>query len=105
MIEFLGLLYLTAPCFQVNIAVDPAYSIQARAIHDGQLTSMIDDPGQHEISTTFCGLGEWIIDTRVAPACQLDCSWDGWQLTLTAHVGTRPGAPELYFAELKQEAP
>ena len=101
----LGALYLMSPCFQINVAVDPAFSMQLRAIHDGQLTSMIDDPGQHQISAEFCGVGDWLIETRVAPACQQDCSWDDWQSTLTAHVGPVPGAPDLYVADLREETP
>jgi hypothetical protein len=102
-IIFLGVLYLTMPCFQVDVAVDPAFSLELRALHDEQLTAMIDDPGQHEIEAEFCGRGDWVVETRVAPSCELDCTWDDWQITLTAHVGTRPEAPDLYVAEITHE--
>jgi len=103
MILFLGLLYLQIPCFQVNVAVDPAYSMQLRALKDGVLVSVIDKPAQHEIEAEFCGLGDWVFETRVAPSCELDCVWDDWLSTVTASVGTRPEAPQLYVAEVTHE--
>jgi hypothetical protein len=98
-------LRLDEPCFQVNIEVDPAYVVELRAFHEGQLV-VVDRTGfPVAISEKFCGLGDWLVELRTGAECiELleyrsvtgePCLWSDWEEAVTANVqhGSLPNPP------------
>ena len=110
-------LFIETPCFDVDVEVAPQYSLELKGVRDNDFQLIIDRGGlTSHIRTTFCGIGDWVIESRIGADCFeiIDgqrhltgdaCTWQPWKETVTAAVSKlRPGSPTFLVKLDKKNA-
>lgn len=115
MFALLQLLIVQTPCFDVQVEVDIQHVVQIQLVHDGVVVETIDHGGTaHQIRTTVCGLGEWVVNSKTATNCTEmrdgqryhtgeACEWESeWVETMTATVEKQTPNPPTFLVKLNQ---
>lgn len=99
--------FVDEPCFAVTVQIEGAHVLQVRGIRDDQFVIDVDR-GDYPtaVTATFCGVGDWIIESRTASECVevvddtrratgRPCVWRDWLETVTATVSpsAKPNPP------------